>query len=570
MTKLTYSFFLLLISLSLTSLKVITTDDLTEALAQVKPGDTIELKSGAYNNVPYSLKNGTEGMPIKIKPAPNAYVNFIGVPSKCIFNAERIHHVTIEGPMLLGHALCGLKLMNSTYVNISRLMIVNMQQHAILISGDHNTIYNNKIYDCVMENKDTARTKSGGWNQCVAIWGVGYERFSYNNSVLYNTITWSYGEGLYLLKCNKCQVSGNEITNSVNMNIYIDSSKNINITENILRVNSTQFNTKWGKACGIGMSPESERENITNIVIVNNIIIGTRIGIYFFTLDAGGSYNRTEIECNTLWNIEYTPILFKKPTTLASNCRLANNFIYFSGAVEFEPKYAWYMGYNIFYNTSTVPSIYSGENSKAAKQLDLATVFNKKQGCDDYYNPDLKIECLRPSKQPGELQLFQSGYATSGYALYDFYGCRRKGTSISIGAYEYTEACYGGIDPPDTDVPVGEYNVRFNITYCTSGSRIIKLVGTNCLWNVGKCPELILDKNCAWYSPLFKNIEDLNFVYKFAVVSGSDIYKWESNPNRKFNGGALLSLVKKSPTGNYEDCKYSLIDNTITLVCYWK
>lgn len=41
------------------------------------------------------------------------------------------------------------------------------------------------------------------------------------------------------------------------MNIYLDASKNILIEGNILRVTSDAYDTKWGSACGIGMSSES-------------------------------------------------------------------------------------------------------------------------------------------------------------------------------------------------------------------------------------------------------------------------------------------------------------------------
>ena len=57
------------------------------------------------------------------------------------------------------------------------------------------------------------------------------------------------------------------------MNIYCDASKNILIDGNILRVNSDDYDTKWGNACGIGLASESENKaDIENIVIQNNVI----------------------------------------------------------------------------------------------------------------------------------------------------------------------------------------------------------------------------------------------------------------------------------------------------------
>ena len=56
------------------------------------------------------------------------------------------------------------------------------------------------------------------------------------------------------------------------------------------------------------MSPDYPISEIQNISITNNIIIGTRIGISFFTMGAGGGYNNVKIFHNTLWNVDVTPI----------------------------------------------------------------------------------------------------------------------------------------------------------------------------------------------------------------------------------------------------------------------
>ena len=51
------------------------------------------------------------------------------------------------------------------------------------------------------------------------------------------------------------------------MNIYIDASRNIIIEGNTLRVNNENYNTRWGRACGVGMAPESGGITISNIII---------------------------------------------------------------------------------------------------------------------------------------------------------------------------------------------------------------------------------------------------------------------------------------------------------------
>ena len=140
-----YSFLILLAILQLINSRIISTNDLKEALPQAQPGDIIELKSGIYKDVPYTLKNGTRSYPIKIRSAPNAEVEFEGDPTKCIFEASFVHDVIIEGPMRLATSFCGLKILNSTNINITGLYIVNMKQHAILMTGHNNVIFKNRF-----------------------------------------------------------------------------------------------------------------------------------------------------------------------------------------------------------------------------------------------------------------------------------------------------------------------------------------------------------------------------------------------------------------------------------------
>ena len=69
---------LTLILFSLINSKLIPTNDLNAALSEAEPGDIIELKSGIYRDVPYNLKSGLQGKPIKIKSAAKADVVFSG------------------------------------------------------------------------------------------------------------------------------------------------------------------------------------------------------------------------------------------------------------------------------------------------------------------------------------------------------------------------------------------------------------------------------------------------------------------------------------------------------------
>ena len=565
--------FVFAFELTMLNSKIIQTKDLSSALSSASPGDTIELESGIYNLVPYRLKSGTKDNPIILKAAEGSNVVFEGINSLCIFDFSGVSYASIEGPFELKDALCGVKAMDVSNIKISGLKIHNTQQHGIVISGENNLVTNNEIYDCVLENKLVGKSLDGGWSQCVSSWGKNYNSgFSQNIIFENNYIHDAYGEGLDFLKCDNCSAIKNNITNGFSMNIYLDASKNILIEGNILRVTSDAYDTKWGSACGIGMSSESGNEyNIENIIIKNNIIIGTRMGIYFFQIGDGSGYSNIKILFNTMWYVSVAPLWFREPKNSPTDCELINNFMYVDWYQDMIPKEAWYISNNYYYNKMSVPSQYSDTNvnggSRAAETLDLSTVFNNKNGNCNYFDKNIDVECLRPSPNPNDwLKLYHSGTKPSIEIMEDFSGCKRSENTPSIGAYEYPNGCIESKDE-EIDTDTDEIEVKFRINYCTSGNEVVKMVGEFCSWDVSKAITFKNEGNCDW-SYTFDS-QNTSFEYKFIISNGSSA-KWESGANRIFNLFSLIKSAKSNPKGTYQNCAFVQNGKVITLTCSWK
>ena len=576
-----YSLLLFLIGLSLIVSKTITTTDYASAIRQASPGDTIELLTGTYSNVPYGIPSGSEGKPITIKAAPNAKVVFVGTTSKYIFEQYQPKYVNIEGPFELKTCNRGVSIYQGYHVTISGLTIHDVQYQGIAVTGHYITVSNNEVYDCSLENKYTAKSREYGWSQCVAVHGISQGVMSTNIAFKNNKIHEGYGEALDFLECDTCSAIGNDITNGFSMNIYVDASRNIVIEGNILRVNTDYYNTKWGRACGIGMAPESGGIVISNILIQNNVMIGTRMGIYFFTMGNGGAYDKIRIYHNTLWNVGTTPVWFRAPNNTPTGCEMKNNFFYVEGTIEFSPKSSWSLGYNYYYNTYYVPSIYSDSSSKSAQTLDVNGMFNNKGNCN-YWDQNLDVECLHPSKNPGYFKLYHTGTELNEVVSTDFNGCPRKTKTPSIGAFENYDSNCSEEDTSESETTedstqkeeeeeeiIDAYDVKVKINYCTSGSQIVKMVGSHCSWNVGSCTSMTNEGNCNWVATLSKGTNQ-KFSFKFIIGSGSSASRWESDPNRTFNGADLKSVADKAANGKYESCDYSKSGSVITLTCYWR
>ena len=489
--------------------------------------------------------------------------------------------MNIEGPFELKTCNRGVSIYQGYHVTISGLTIHDVQYQGIAVTGHYITVSNNEVYDCSLENKYTAKSREYGWSQCVAVHGISQGVMSTNIAFKNNKIHEGYGEALDFLECDTCSAIGNDITNGFSMNIYVDASRNIVIEGNILRVNTDAYNTKWGRACGIGMAPESGGIVISNILIQNNVMIGTRMGIYFFTMGNGGAYDKIRIYHNTLWNVGTTPVWFRAPNNTPTGCEMKNNFFYVDGTIEFSPKSSWSLGYNYYYNTYYVPSIYSDSSSKSAQTLDVNGMFNNKGNCN-YWDQNLDVECLHPSKNPGYFKLYHTGTELNEVVSTDFNGCPRKTKTPSIGAFENYDSNCSEEDTSESETTedstqkeeeeeeiIDAYDVKVKINYCTSGSQIVKMVGSHCSWNVGSCTSMTNEGNCNWVATLSKGTNQ-KFSFKFVIGSGSSASRWESDPNRTFNGADLKSVADKAANGKYESCDYSKSGSVITLTCYWR
>ena len=555
-------FILLLIQFSLTYSKIIETDNLNLAISEALPGDTILLKAGIYSSIPYNLKSGEEGKLITIKAIDGDSVMFIGnkESSSCIFELNEISYISIEGPFELKDAFCGIKAMDVSNIKISGLTIHDTQQHALVISGENNGISNNEIFNCVLENKESSKNITYGWSKCVEIRGKHNNSYFSNNILLNNNnIHNTWGEGLYFQKCDICSAVGNNITNAFSMNMYIDKSKNIIINRNILRVNSDEHDSHLGNACGIGLSSEGGNINILdNIIIQNNIIIGTRIAIYFFQRGFSG-YNKIKILHNTIWYISVTSLYFENPSNSPLDCELRNNLIYIDNWIaDFYPKKSWTIGNNYFYNYSKVPNEYKDTDgeSKAIQDLDFDKIFNNRFNNCNYYDKNIDIECFRPSTVPDDsFNLYHNGSKSTIIENKDYSGCIRDDTNPTIGAFEFFRLCL-------------EYDVqlKFIINYNTKANGDIGLTGS--LWSWKNIVQFNYEDENNW-TYLFTHPPEY-FEYKFVHVIGNEIKTWENGGNRKFNLNDLVKKIKLNYKGEYENCQYEKNQNIVILECFWK
>ena len=156
-------FLLLIIEIILINTKTATPDNLQSIISQSSPGDIIELQAGTYNGIPYKISiSGTQDAPITIKPQSEATVKFIGAKEACIFELNQISNINFEGPIELSNSKCGIKVINSNNIKIKGLNIHDVDQEAIVVSGENIEITNNIISNCVLESQNLRKDLTYG------------------------------------------------------------------------------------------------------------------------------------------------------------------------------------------------------------------------------------------------------------------------------------------------------------------------------------------------------------------------------------------------------------------------
>ena len=124
--------------------------------------------------------------------------------------------------------------------------------------------------------------------------------------------------------------------------------------------------------------------------------------------------------------------------------------------------------------------------------------------------------------------------------------------------------------------------INFEIKYDTKMGEDIAVIGsTNNLgnWEVNRSLKLGWNYGNIWKGEFYvgdSNISD--FEYKFILICGNYIKRWEDGYNRKFNFSKIKELIKSYPENytsvylkNIEGINiyYDYNNNSLTMTCFW-
>lgn len=423
---------------------------LAHAAPLAQPGSTIYVRGGVYHEQTVFSGAGTAVSPVTIQPAPGETVIFDGTgldisEDQHLVLVSQAAHILFTGFEITNSSGRGLGVFESESITLRGNRVHEIRGRGIGGGGNLITIEENEVWRTSLENEDEAFNATGGWKAGIST----YRRFdgsaSTNFSIRRNHIHDIWGEGIIAIFADGVQIEGNQIYDTYSVNIYIDNARNVTIHGNHLYATTTRYNRRdrFVPANAIHLANEAYDNapptQLDNIIIANNLIIGTGRGISYWqdqsNLDPGNSYRNLSIVYNVIANTHEDALrfdgvgLFSEPP---HNVLVQNNIIFAGGngeTLNIGNSDGWTFSHNNW--PDGVPELAEEPDSFAADPL--------------FANPGL-------DGRPEDFML-QVGSSSIGagqpFALIpvDFLGHPRDPQRPSLGIFEMVEVADGELAP---------------------------------------------------------------------------------------------------------------------------
>lgn len=337
---------------------------LSHAAAQAKPGDTIYVRGGVYKAVQQTISaHGTVAAPITIQPQDGEQVILDGSGANIgahdsIINIENASYVILAGFEVRNSSGRGISVRKSEHIVVRDNRVHDIDTRGIGGSG-HNLLFEgNEVWHAALQNE--GQRMDGGWAAAMSTWSQDDGSLSTNIIFRNNYVHDSWGEGIIALLADNVVIENNTIHDTFSVNLYVDNATNVLIQSNYLYATTHTYDRQslGYPATGINLANEeyAVRNPVRDIVIANNLIVGTGRGLNFWhdtsNSDFENSYQDIHIVYNVIKDTFSYPIRFFE---ISSNHRQPNNVllqnnIIFKGqdgqTIDVGNQNAWVILYN--------------------------------------------------------------------------------------------------------------------------------------------------------------------------------------------------------------------------------
>ena len=294
-----------------------------KANSVLKPGSTLYIFAGIYNQPLRITKSGTSSAWIRIQPLGGKAIIDL------LYNTApgldvRASYVLVK-ELVVRNAKGVCVNLSGSAITVNGLNIYTCSSHGIHVNNSsYIRILNSRVFNTALSN--AARLLASGWGSGIKV------RMSNNVLIQGNFVYNNYGEGMGTRGTN-ITIRANWIFNNYSVNIYTNS-ENVLIERNFVYCTpNSGFERNGLPAVGIGLGEEffaGWGARLKNAKVLNNIVAFCRHGVRYMGADAGvvgGGLKNATIAYNTLYGSTNAAVSIVYESAQAGSL-IANNIIW--------------------------------------------------------------------------------------------------------------------------------------------------------------------------------------------------------------------------------------------------
>lgn len=232
---------------------------------------------------------------------------------------------------------------SGNYICFEGFEIANSAGMGVAISGSHNEVHHLNVNHCAENGILAVRNASYNLIEGSKVWwncknnaygksrrgwasGLSSARHPVNNTIIRkNTVFNNWGEGLSTYESDQTIIEDNVVYDNYSCNIYISDASHVLCQRNFIYNTPASIVTS-GARIGIQMGDEKYNPPSSDIIVINNIVTGTRKNLYWWKAGPAEPMKNVLIANNTFVNSTYQYGIQITPGQI-QNVRFINNLI---------------------------------------------------------------------------------------------------------------------------------------------------------------------------------------------------------------------------------------------------
>jgi hypothetical protein len=273
-----------------------------KAADSVSPGSRIFIRSGIYHEYISIHRSGTESLPILFTAYPG---------ETPVLDGENTLPNTEEGLFSINGdwvEVSGLEVKNSNYMGISlygkhntvtNVYVHNSWRNGIYMNGDYGTVQDSRVWRNSMHNEFGVDTGSSG---------IAASRDEVDGitdyAIIRRNVVWeNWGQGINIHHAKYVTVEQNTSFDNFTANIYIHDLTNVLCQQNFFYMNpNNSYMGNLGPKVGILMGEEYSPPIAENIQVINNIVYGNHMNLFWYSGNMGGGMTNVLFANNSFVN----------------------------------------------------------------------------------------------------------------------------------------------------------------------------------------------------------------------------------------------------------------------------